>query len=693
MRKIKKHFGLSLSRYKTFKAMMSVSVIVFLICATLSIFFFNKLSKELKNNFQETNQYMVSILQNQFQNTLNYSTSIILDPLNQKIISDEFDENDIYNFSTRLTSYTTTSAILDTIFIYYPDIDLVVCNFGVYNLKQYYLIEYGYEKKDSFENWKNTILKAKGGFSYDSIDDSIITYTRLSSSSDTKKNLNHKQIIIFNFNMSDINIQDNNSVIDEFGFYVDNHLVLIKHSNEDFISSYIKDNSLIENVNNVERVGESFIYVNPFDFTNMYLIARIDISSYRSSMAFLIFAAILTLLISFVFSIVFSLKQSERLFKPFRELANKLSPTKYQKDSLQIINEKIDSLLEEETYKDERLKVNYESLQLMFLLNLLNTKYSDKYCTYMLNKKDIVFSYSSFYIFTCDDKEVNQLINTSKDELFLDIPCQFFIGETESLLIGFINLEEDKMNQTKIIEEITDLLEVNSFDCNKVNFKLSDLCISINDIYFGYKQCQYLLNKGKGVDFFVDNTKSIIKDLKSAFENNDVKLYNKCLDIVFANNKYLPSYLLNDFVKELKQYAHDFNFDPSSNKKVSKELFFNLVKGNRDVSETQRNLIEKVNNIIDESFTNPNLGLYFISDQLNVSNTYLSTIYKENCGIGIVQKINQKRVEYAKSLLLNTDKSVKDVALSAGFTSDISFIRVFKKSEDLTPGKLRKKHK
>jgi AraC-like DNA-binding protein len=43
--------------------------------------------------------------------------------------------------------------------------------------------------------------------------------------------------------------------------------------------------------------------------------------------------------------------------------------------------------------------------------------------------------------------------------------------------------------------------------------------------------------------------------------------------------------------------------------------------------------------------------------------------------------------------LLTTDKSVKEVALSSGFSSDISFIRVFKKIEDLTPGKLRKNYK
>ncbi|MBK5200873.1 MAG: helix-turn-helix transcriptional regulator [Spirochaetaceae bacterium] len=92
---------------------------------------------------------------------------------------------------------------------------------------------------------------------------------------------------------------------------------------------------------------------------------------------------------------------------------------------------------------------------------------------------------------------------------------------------------------------------------------------------------------------------------------------------------------------------------------------------------------------MNKSFREYSLGLYSISEKLKVSNTYLFTVYKESSGCGIVHRINPKRVAYAKELLLMSDKSVKEVALSAGFISDIFFIRVFKKLENLTPGKLR----
>lgn len=154
----------------------------------------------------------------------------------------------------------------------------------------------------------------------------------------------------------------------------------------------------------------------------------------------------------------------------------------------------------------------------------------------------------------------------------------------------------------------------------------------------------------------------------------------------------MPAYLLVNLITEIKQYSDDLNIDLDKNLEINKEVFYNIETIKKDVGSSKTVLVDKVNKIIDSSFRDENLGLYYISDILQVSNTYISTIYKEYCGIGIVQKINQKRIEYAKQLLLTSTMSVKEVAIASGFSSDISFIRVFKKIEALTPGKLRKKN-
>lgn len=95
--------------------------------------------------------------------------------------------------------------------------------------------------------------------------------------------------------------------------------------------------------------------------------------------------------------------------------------------------------------------------------------------------------------------------------------------------------------------------------------------------------------------------------------------------------------------------------------------------------------------IIDESYTDPLMGLYLVSEQLNVSNSYLSTAFKNAYGVSLVQYLNRLRVEHAKKLILETPMSIKEIALASGFSSDINFIRVFKKQENTTPSMLRKK--
>ena len=52
--------------------------------------------------------------------------------------------------------------------------------------------------------------------------------------------------------------------------------------------------------------------------------------------------------------------------------------------------------------------------------------------------------------------------------------------------------------------------------------------------------------------------------------------------------------------------------------------------------------------------------------------------------------MNQLRIEQSKILILNTRKNIKEIAHDVGFSSDINFIRVFKKMENQTPSALRK---
>ena len=74
----------------------------------------------------------------------------------------------------------------------------------------------------------------------------------------------------------------------------------------------------------------------------------------------------------------------------------------------------------------------------------------------------------------------------------------------------------------------------------------------------------------------------------------------------------------------------------------------------------------------------------------NASSTAANSIWAPSRSTTIIQYINRLRVDQAKSLILNTDMNIKDIAQTVGFSSDINFIRVFKKLENRTPTTLRR---
>ncbi|MEG2673402.1 MAG: hypothetical protein RR937_09520, partial [Ruthenibacterium sp.] len=75
--------------------------------------------------------------------------------------------------------------------------------------------------------------------------------------------------------------------------------------------------------------------------------------------------------------------------------------------------------------------------------------------------------------------------------------------------------------------------------------------------------------------------------------------------------------------------------------------------------DAEISVAERAKRIIQRDFIDPMLGLYMISDELKVSNSYLSTTFKNKFGTGVVQYINQLRIDQAKDLICNTDMNIK----------------------------------
>ncbi|MBR4060655.1 MAG: helix-turn-helix transcriptional regulator [Lachnospiraceae bacterium] len=100
-------------------------------------------------------------------------------------------------------------------------------------------------------------------------------------------------------------------------------------------------------------------------------------------------------------------------------------------------------------------------------------------------------------------------------------------------------------------------------------------------------------------------------------------------------------------------------------------------------------LKEKILNYLDEKFMDRELSQQQVADRFEISVYSLSKMFNNQIGTGFVEYINSKRIEYAKELLLTTEKNVKEIAFLVGFSNSKYFTEIFKKYTGVTPVEFR----
>lgn len=84
------------------------------------------------------------------------------------------------------------------------------------------------------------------------------------------------------------------------------------------------------------------------------------------------------------------------------------------------------------------------------------------------------------------------------------------------------------------------------------------------------------------------------------------------------------------------------------------------------------------------------INLESVASHIHVNAAYLSRVFKQDMEIGMVQYINNLKIQEAKRLLENTDFTTLSIAREIGVTSVQYFNRVFKQYTGITPQEYRK---
>lgn len=105
----------------------------------------------------------------------------------------------------------------------------------------------------------------------------------------------------------------------------------------------------------------------------------------------------------------------------------------------------------------------------------------------------------------------------------------------------------------------------------------------------------------------------------------------------------------------------------------------------RYVSGEQYSVISPAVKEIEGGFTRADMSVSSLAALCGISEVYLRRLFLSAFGVSPKEYIIQKRVEYAKSLLLSGDFSVSEVALMSGYAEPCHFSREFKARTGVSP--------
>jgi len=84
-----------------------------------------------------------------------------------------------------------------------------------------------------------------------------------------------------------------------------------------------------------------------------------------------------------------------------------------------------------------------------------------------------------------------------------------------------------------------------------------------------------------------------------------------------------------------------------------------------------------------------NLSVTKVAEAFNYNPNYLSGAFKKHTGVSLLDYITRTKIDFAKSLLLSSRDTVRNIANYVGFEDEKYFMKVFKRVEGVTPTQYR----
>ena len=144
--------------------------------------------------------------------------------------------------------------------------------------------------------------------------------------------------------------------------------------------------------------------------------------------------------------------------------------------------------------------------------------------------------------------------------------------------------------------------------------------------------------------------------------------------------------------------------------KITVIYFYLLERKNdwREITQWFKELIERISQALGSAVQNKknrhidqmllmleeNYGeqvtLSSIAEQLGLSPSYVSRIFKEEQGVTFLEYLTEVRMKFGKQLIATTNLKIKEIGERVGYVKTTYFIKLFKEATGMTPGEYRK---
>jgi len=266
---------------------------------------------------------------------------------------------------------------------------------------------------------------------------------------------------------------------------------------------------------------------------------------------------------------------------------------------------------------------------------------------------------------------------------------QNFFGKyyAMTLTVAISNAHTGVHGMQEAYQEAVEALEYKRIAGSGKIISFQNLTNNVRDYFYPLEKEQKLVNCIKSGEF--DKARQLLDDI----------IHSNFIDgtPTAEMTRYFMFDLASTVVKTVKELSDaepvEKLFACETVAELQEEITYILSEVCKRIQEKSGNrsyeLSKRIVQFVDSHYEEVTLNVAMIADNLGITPSYLSKLFKEQTGETLSDYINKIRLEKAKVLLRKEKLTISDVAVKVGYLNSNALIRSFKKYEGVTPGKYK----